>query len=112
MGADYFFAFYGIKVALDPDNENEQESCALGTDPRCVQAKAAGLQTHTGRMTDGEDYFLYIGRKLATLGVEAEPHVAHPVTSIISLAHDTAQRLKSAGFPQEPALHLQLEAQY
>lgn len=112
MGADYFLAFYGIKLSIDSDDEAEQESCALGTDARCVRAKAAGLQTHTGRMTEGEDYFLYIGRKLATLGLEAESHAVLPIASIVAIAHDTAERLKHAGFTQEPALHLQLEAQY
>ena len=112
MGADYFLAFYGIKVPLDSDNESEQEACGLGTDPRCVRARTAGLQTHTGRMTEGEDYFLYVGRKLATLGVEAEPHAAHSIVSVVAIAHDTAQRLRDAGFSGQPALHFQLEAQY
>ena len=112
MGADSFLAFYGIKVALDPDNEYEQEACGLGSDPRCVRAKSAGLQTHTGRMTAGEDHFLYIGRKLAIIGAEADPHTAHPIAGLLAMAHDTAQRLKDAGFAEPPALHLQLQAQY
>jgi hypothetical protein len=112
MGADYFLAFYGIKVALDPDDEIEQEACGLGTDPRCIRAKSAGLQTHAGRMTEGEDYFLYICRRLASIGVEADPHTAHSIAGVVAIAHDTAQRLKDAGFTEQPAMHLQLEAQY
>ena len=72
MGADYFLAFYGIKIALDPDDESEQDACGLDIDQRCIRAKSARLRTHTGRMTEGTDCFLYIGRKLASIGVEAD----------------------------------------
>jgi hypothetical protein len=49
MGADSFVAFFGIKLALDPEDEDAIEACGDETDPRCVTAKAAGLQVHSGR---------------------------------------------------------------
>lgn len=112
MGADYFVGFYGIKIALSPDDEDTQEACALGTDPRSARAIAAGLETHVGRMTDGEDYFLYIGRIVASIGLQANPYVAHPLPSLVHIAQDVDARLQQAGFREKPALHFQLEAKY
>ena len=52
MGADSFVAFFGIKLSLDPEDEDVLDACGDETDPRCVTAKAVGLQVHSGRMTD------------------------------------------------------------
>lgn len=112
MGADHFIGFYGIKIALDPDDEDVHEACGLGSDARCVRARAAGLQTLMGRMTDGEDYFLFIGQPLASIGVEGDPHVSHAMPHLIALAADVDARLTKAGFSAQPALHFQLQAQY
>jgi hypothetical protein len=48
MGADAFVAFYGIKIRLDPDDEETLDACGAGTDPRCMAAKEVGLETHSG----------------------------------------------------------------
>lgn len=112
MGADTFLGFYGIKIALHPDDEDAQEACGLGTDPRCQRALASGLQTHVGRMTDGEDHFLYIGRRLAAIGLQADAHQACTLSALAAVAADVDQRLLAAGFVAPPALHFQLEAQY
>lgn len=112
MGADSFIAMYGIKIALDPDDEDEQDACGSDTDPRCQAARRAGLESFSGRMTDGEDYFLYIGQRVAWLGVEHDPHAVSSAEELQAMAQEVAQRLKAAGFAQAPALHLQLMAQY
>lgn len=112
MGADSFIAFYGIKFALDPDDEDEIDACDEGTDARCVTATQAGLESFTGRMTDGEDYFLYIGRQVAWLGVEHEQHVAQPSERLSSIAREVNAKLTAAGFVQVPELHFQFIGQY
>jgi len=112
MGADSFIAFYGIKFDLDPDDEDELDACGSDADPRCVQAKRAGLETFTGRMTEGEDYFLYIGRRLAWLGVEHEQHLKQSAEQLSSTAADVRARLQAAGFAQQPELHFQFIGQY
>jgi hypothetical protein len=112
MGADAFVAFFGIKVTLDPQDEDTLDACGMETDPRCVAAKKAGLETHSGRMTDGEDYFLLIGQRLGLLGLEYEPHVKVAPDRLAALISDVQARLKQAGFNETPALHLQFEAQY
>ncbi len=112
MGADSFIAFYGIKFELDPDNEDEIDACDTDVDPRCVQAKRAGLETFTGRMTDGEDYFLYIGKRLAWLGIEHDQHQKQSAEQLATLAADVKAKLQATGFAQQPGFHFQFIGQY
>jgi len=112
MGADSFIAVYGIKIALDPNNEDEVDACDSRTDPRCLAARKVGLESFSGRMTDGEDYFLYIGKRIAWVGVENEQYSAQTIERLLSVAEEVATKLKAAGFSQLPELHFQLIAQY
>lgn len=112
MGADAFVAFCGIKFELDPDDEDGLDACDTGSDVRCQKARSVGLETYTGRMTDGEDYFLYVGRKLASLGLEHDQYVTQSVEQLSSLAVDVEAKLRAAGFAQSPELHFQFIGQY
>lgn len=112
MGADSFVAFYGIKIALDPDNEDELDACGEETDARCREAKRVGLESFSGRMTDGEDYFLYIGHRLAWLGLEQGQYAAHTLERLSAVASDVKAKLAAARFSQPPELHLQFMGQY
>jgi hypothetical protein len=112
MGADAFFGFFGIKFALDPDDEEAIGAVESGTDPRCVKAKRADLQTHFGQMTEGEDCFLYVGQRLAWLGLEHDSHVELGIEQIGELQTRVGAKLVEAGFAEKPAFHFQFEAQY
>lgn len=112
MGADSFLAFYGIKIALDPDDEQTLETFETCSAPQCKAAERAGLQTHLGRLTDGEDYFLYVGCRVGWLGLEYDDYVQVTIDELAEMAGQVKSKLKEAGFDQSPALHLQLEAQY
>ncbi|MDR7272098.1 hypothetical protein J2X20_004772 [Pelomonas saccharophila] len=112
MGADSFIAFYGIKFELDPDDEDELDACGADTDPRCQKARRAGLETFTGRMTDGEDYFLYVGRRVAWLGIEHDQHLKQSAEQLASIATDVKAKLRAADFAQAPELHFQFIGQY
>lgn len=112
MGADSFVAFYGIKFELDPDNEDELDACDTDADARCVRARRAGLETFTGRMTDGEDYFLYIGKRLAWLGIEHDQHRTQSAEQLAGVATDVEAKLKAADFSEPPEIHFQFIGQY
>jgi hypothetical protein len=112
MGADSFIAFYGIKIKLDPDNEDELDACGARTDDRCKAAERVGLESFSGRMTDGEDYFLYIGQKLAWLGVEHAPYTRQTLSQLSAAAIDVERKLKEAGFAQSAEMHFQFIGQY
>lgn len=112
MGADAYVAFYGIKIALDPDDEEVLDACGAGTDPRCVTAKRVGLETLSDRMTNGEDYFLYVGINLGTLGLENSLYASIPPQRLTEIMASVQSKLKEAGLTQQPALHLQFVGQY
>ncbi|GGY61438.1 hypothetical protein GCM10011613_01040 [Cellvibrio zantedeschiae] len=112
MGADAFVGFYGIKIELDPDDEDELDACGEETDPRCVKAKQAGLECHSGNMTDGEDYFLFIGKNLAWLGLEHDQYISYSPDSFNAIVERVNSQLKNAGFTETPALHFQFVGQY
>jgi hypothetical protein len=112
VGADAFVAFFGVKIALDPNDEETLDACGAGTDKRCKAAAAVGLQTHTGRMTDGEDYFLLIGRRLGWLGLEHDQYVRVGADDMNEIQAEVKRRLGAAGFTEEPAMHLQFQGQY
>jgi hypothetical protein len=112
MGADSFIAFYGIKIGIDPADEGTLDALESHSDPRLKAARQVGLHTHWGRMTDGKDYFLYVGYRIGWLGVENDAHVQVALDKLIEMATGVQAKLKEAGFPESAALHFQLEAQY
>jgi hypothetical protein len=100
-----FLAFYGIKIPLDPNAILEHEDCWNGKDERCIRAKKAGLQTYSDRLTDGKDYFLYVGVSLGVLGLDHSDYTAvdWPESKFKEIDHE----LEEVSFSETPALHLQ-----
>lgn len=109
MGADSFIAFYGLKYMLA---DAELDAIERGTDHRIIGARRAKLQTHFGRPTDGEPYFLLIGTRLAVLGIQSESERSLDSVELQQTVRDTVAKLEAAGLDGAPKLHLQLEAQY
>jgi hypothetical protein len=112
MGADAFLSFYGIKISLDPDDETVLNAIEDGTDPRLRAADRAGLDTCFGRMTDGEDHFLFIGHNIGWLGLENDYDIQIGMQKLTEISLKVQAGLRQAGFTDEPAFHLQLDAQY
>lgn len=100
MGSDVFLAFFGIKISLDPDDEEAIEACSAGTDVRCQVACSVGLQVHSGRMTDGEDDHLYIGQRLGWLGLEHDSYVVLSESHFRQISESVRAQLVRAGFMQ------------
>ncbi len=112
MGADAFLVFYGIKISLDPKDESLWEAIESEAEPRILAAQRAGLDTWVGRMTDGEDEFIYIGRNLGSLGDQESSYLQIGLKELSDLSMKVAAKLREAGLEGDPAFHLQLEAQY
>ena len=112
MGADSFIAFYGIKIVIDQNDQDTLDALEARTDPRLKSARQHGLHVYFGRLTGGEDHFLYVGHSIGRLGVENDTHVQVPLEKLSEIATRVHARLKEAGFHESPALHLQLDAQY
>lgn len=109
MGADAFIALYGLRYTLAGD---EAEAIEEGSDARVVAARRAKLQTHFGRLTDGEPHFLLIGTRLGVFGSENESARSVDASELEQITRDTAAKLREAGLSGTPKLHLQFEAQY
>ena len=112
MGADAFIVFYGVKIAISQSDEDTLDALERRTDPRLRSARQHGLHVYWGHLTDGEDYFLYVGHQIGLLGVENDTYVQVPLDKLTETAISVQGRLKEAGFRERPTLHLQLEAQY
>ena len=112
MGADAFIAFYGVKIAISQTDEDTLDALGARTEPRLREARQHGLHVYWGRLTDGQDYFLYVGHQIGLLGVENNTYIQVPLDKLTETAISVQARLKEAGFRARPALHLQLEAQY
>jgi hypothetical protein len=109
MGADAFTGFYGIEYAISPA---EMEKFDDRNDERVTRARRNRLHFHIGRITDGMDYHLLIGKKIADLGVEAGEQIAYSDKQFAEIQLEVRDRLKQAGFSEEPTLIFKLEAQY
>jgi hypothetical protein len=112
MGADAFAAFYGIRLAIEGDDDEDLEPYEDGSHEAIQRAHHADLDTYFARLTDGEPYFLLVGKRLAVLGVENEQGCTISDAEFERITTETRRRLVTAGFTASPALHLQLDAQY
>ena len=115
MGADSVVICYGLRYVLGVDAEvtdRDIKSFEEGTDDRMVAARRVGLRSHFGRVTDGGEYFLLVGTLLGPYGVEGSERGHFPDPVMAETMARTKQLLKQAGLDGEPALHVQLEAQF
>ena len=109
MGADAFIAFYGIEEILSLE---EASVLDYRTDDRIARARRNRLSFHLGRVTDGRDYHLLIGKKIADLGVERREEASYVDSEFAVIQAEVKLRLKAAGFSGEPKLLFRLNAEY
>jgi hypothetical protein len=64
MGADAFYVYYGVRRTIALDDEDQIEQLEEDRHPICELTYKHKLQFTWGRLTDGADYFLLIGREL------------------------------------------------
>jgi hypothetical protein len=110
MGADAFISFYGIEESVPADSD--MTALEDRTDERIVRARNNRLDTWVGRITDGRDYFLLIGKKLADIGVEGLEERVIDDGEFATIQEEVKGKLKEAGFTSEPRLIFRVEAQY
>ena len=115
MGADSVVLCYGLRFSLGSDSQlsnEELESLEDGTEARVAAARRVGLQSQFGRVTDGGEYFLLIGMLFGPFGIQGRERGEFPDAVLAETAARTKRLLREAGLDGEPALHVQLEAQY
>ena len=81
-------------------------------DPRLVAARDVRLDSWWGRLTDGADFHLLIGKRLGVFGSENDAEKQMTLQELSTLAAQTDTLLKDGGFVETASLVFQLEAQY
>jgi len=112
MGADAVIAFYGIRLRVPHDDEGAIAGLEARTDPRLVAARKVRLDSWWGRLTDGADYHLLIGKRLGVFGSENDAEKQMTLQELSALAAQTDTLLKDGGFVEIASLVFQLEAHY
>jgi hypothetical protein len=112
MGADAFVAFYGVRLTIEGMEDEDLEPYQDESHEDIRRAHEAELDTYFGRFTDGEPYFLLVGKQLAILGVEDDTDCGITDAEFARISAETSRRLRAGGFTGPPGLILQLEAQY
>lgn len=111
MGADAFVSFVGIRYELS-DDPDALEPFERETDPRQVAAGQVGLDQYVSRATEGDPYFLYVGRLLGSFGYQDDTVKSLTSQEVRDTFEDVSERLRRGGFEVEPELWFQFEGQY
>ena len=108
MGADAFVAIYGVKFEM-----TDADSVATFDPPWKPLIRREKLRWWSGRLTDRSPYYVVVGEMVGLFGVDGrDSQLAVSDAELAALSASTRQKLKSAGIPGEPVLHLLFEAQY
>jgi hypothetical protein len=116
MGADSVLVYYGIRFRVA--KESDFAALQRKTDPRVVQARAAGLSTWFGQFATGTDdddeltYFLYVGEEIGVFGAEGISQRELDDERLAALMTTTKARLAAAGFSVPPVLYINWEPDF
>lgn len=73
MGADAFVAYYGVRDTVPADDETLDELEA-GNHPYLQVPRTSGLSSWWGRLTDGSDYHVILGKPVGIFGIQGESY--------------------------------------
>ena len=83
-----------------------------GAHPLLEAARPAGLTAWWGRLTDGSDYHILVGKRIGVFGVENDHESSVDSSALQQIIDDVDSRLASNKIAGTPKIHFQLEAQY
>lgn len=105
MSSSGCIGYFGLRYDLTADDIDQLEE---RSDSRQIAAKKVGLSTYwTNFGGDTKRYVLFVGTRIAALGPENEMTVGLPMERVLSIASDTADRLRSAGLAGDVGLYLE-----
>lgn len=105
MSASVCIGYFGLRFEVQAHEIDQLEE---RSDPRQVAARQAGLTSYWANFGgEAERYVLFVGTQLAMLGPENDIAAALPIERLLSIASDTADRLRSARMVGEVGLHLE-----
>jgi hypothetical protein len=109
MSAESFIVYYGLRWELGAAEGEQITLLERRRDPRQLAAVQHGLDFWWGRTTDEERYFVLLGRQVGPFGWEGESLVRLTDAEAAQLVTETRDRLRAAGFADEPAWYYQFE---
>lgn len=101
MGQPACLFFYGVRVELPRERRSLLEKHAH---PLQTRARDGGLGA--AWVDVEEKLYLFVGRKLAQLGVEGELAARYSEADLRAATEGVADKLKAADFPGEPTFWL------
>ncbi|QDT49852.1 hypothetical protein Pan258_39070 [Symmachiella dynata] len=112
MGSDAFVVFYGICETVTVDDDQQLEMLELETHSLIQSSKQAGLDSWWGRLTEGSDYHVFVGKQIGVFGIEGDLESSTESAELLQIINDVQATLTSHGIRGIPSLHCQVEAQY
>lgn len=112
MGADATMAFFGLRFKTSEEENNGLEH---RTDPRIVAARDQNLDHWWGHFSVdyyNEQSYLFIGKIIGRIGHEDDYEVVITPSELITTMSESRDRLKKAGFSDEPRLFVQFEPDF
>ena len=111
MGADAFVVYYGVRETV-PCDEASLDALEEGGHPLLSVPRGCGLTNWWGRLTDGSEYHILLGKQVGVFGVENQHEANISVSDLQAIAAEVDALLLQHGIEGKPSLHFQLEAQY
>jgi hypothetical protein len=112
VSAPSALVFFGLRFEVA--SEQESESLELRTDARIVRARAAQLDHYFGTFQVGDRTrdLLFIGKKLASVGLEMGAPGELSQSELEDAVKETALRLAAAGWETRPRLFVEFEPDF
>ena len=112
MGADAFVVYYGTRDTVPHDDEEQIELLETRQHWTQQRARDARLNHWWGRLTDGSDYHILLGKQIGVFGVENDHETSVAPDALQQIMDDVQTVFQKLGIKETPSLHIQLEAQY
>ncbi len=112
MSAPSALVFFGLRFEVASDQESE--SIERRTDERIVRARAAHLDHYYGtfQVDDRTRCSLFIGKRLASVGLEMGAPREFSQSELEEGLKETARRLAAAGWETPPRLFVEFEPDF
>ncbi|HEX7900403.1 MAG TPA: hypothetical protein VF950_21725 [Planctomycetota bacterium] len=104
MSAPSCLFFFGVRFEVE---RTELALLEAKTHPLMLKAHEAGLGHYWHDFGTSEDrYYLFVGRKLAVIGVEGELGARFDADKLLDEAEEIGAKLKQADLPGDPTFWL------
>ena len=109
MGADAFYVCYGLRWEIVADTDEMAELLEARRDPRQIAAHRYHIKSWWCQTVDDGRSVLLIGEMVARFGWENDHDRRMEGPALLRTMEETQEKLRIAGFVDQPAWHFQFE---